>query len=61
MKKAIFYTFLFILFILNNIIYLSFGYETNSFNKIVKSQIKESNGLLNFEKISFIRYQNSSM
>ena len=58
MKKAIFSTFLFILFISSlSIIYLSFfGYETDRFNKIIKSQIKESNKdlSLNFEKISFL-------
>ncbi len=58
MKKTIFSTILFILFILFiAIFYLSFfGYETNRFNQIIKSEIKKhnSNIELDFEKISVL-------
>ena len=58
MKKTIFSTFLFILFILFlGIFYLSFfGFETDKFNKIIKSKINESNNnvTLDFEKISIL-------
>tara|TARA_A100001011_G_scaffold398423_1_gene502817 strand:- start:3870 stop:5699 length:1830 start_codon:yes stop_codon:yes gene_type:complete len=57
-KKTIFSTILFILFILFiAIFYLSFfGYETNRFNQIIKSEIKKhnSNIELDFEKISVL-------
>ena len=45
MKKTLLSTFLFILFLLFiSIFYLSFfGYETDKFNKIIKSEIKKSN------------------
>ena len=58
MKKTIFSTILFILFILFiAIFYLSFfGYETNRFNQIIKSEIKKNNSNieLDFEKISVL-------
>ncbi len=58
MKKAFFSTFLFILFLLTlGVIYLSFfGYETNKFNKIIKSEIKKTNKniSLDFKKISVL-------
>ncbi len=58
MKKTLLSTFLFILFLLFiSIFYLSFfGYETDKFNKIIKSEIKKSNNDLNleFEKISIL-------
>ena len=58
MKKTIFSTFLFIIFLLFlSIFYLSFfGYETNKFNQIIKSEIKGSNEkvALDFEKISIL-------
>ena len=58
MKKTIFSTFLFILFILFlATFYLSFfGFETDKFNKIIKSKINESNNnvTLDFEKISIL-------
>ena len=58
MKKAIFSTLLFILFLLSlTIVYLSFfGYETDRFNQIIKSEIKKSNKdvSLDFEKISVL-------
>ena len=58
MKKTIFSTFLFILFILFlAVAYLSFfGYETNRFNQVIKSEIKKSNTnlTLDFEKISVL-------
>ena len=58
MKKTIFSTVLFILFILFiAIFYLSFfGYETNRFNQIIKSEIKKNNSNieLDFEKISVL-------
>ena len=58
MKKTIFSTFLFILFLLFlAIFYLSFfGYETDRFNKIIKSEVKKSNNniTLDFEKISIL-------
>tara|TARA_Y100001970_G_scaffold47025_1_gene59395 strand:- start:9286 stop:11118 length:1833 start_codon:yes stop_codon:yes gene_type:complete len=58
MKKTIFSSILFILFLLFIFIsYLTFfGYETDRFNKIIKSEIKKSNKLidLNFKKISIL-------
>ncbi len=58
MKKAFFSTFLFILFLLTlGVIYLSFfGYETNKFNEIIKSEIKKTNKniSLDFKKISVL-------
>ena len=58
MKKAFFSTFLFILFLLTlSVIYLSFfGYETNKFNEIIKSEIKKTNKniSLDFKKISVL-------
>jgi len=58
MKKTIFSTVLFVLFLLFLAIsYLSFfGYETDRFNKIIKSEIKKSNEdiVLHFEKISIL-------
>ena len=58
MKKVIFSTLLFILFFLSSgIIYLSFfGYETDRFNSIIKSEIKKSNKdiSLDFESISVL-------
>ncbi len=58
MKKTLFSTLLFILFLLFlGIFYLSFfGYETNKFNQIIKSEIKKSNRdiTLDFEKISVL-------
>ena len=58
MKKTIFSTFLFILFVLFIAIsYLSFfGYETDRFNRIIKSEIKKSNNNINldFEKVSVL-------
>ncbi len=58
MKKVIFSTLLFILFFLSSgIIYLSFfGYETDRFNAIIKSEIKKSNKdiSLDFESISVL-------
>ena len=58
MNKTIFSTFLFILFILFlATFYLSFfGFETDKFNKIIKSKINESNNnvTLDFEKISIL-------
>tara|TARA_B100000029_G_scaffold402273_1_gene401696 strand:+ start:1109 stop:2944 length:1836 start_codon:yes stop_codon:yes gene_type:complete len=58
MKKTIFSTALFVLFLLFLAIsYLSFfGYETDRFNKIIKSEIKKSNEdiVLHFEKISIL-------
>ena len=75
MKKTIFSTFLFILFILFlATFYLSFfGFETDKFNKIIKSKINESNNnvTLDFEKISilldikkltlFVKFLNSNL
>ena len=56
MKKTIFSTTLFILFFLFIITgYLSFfGYETDRFNSVIKSEVKKSNKNLSvdFEKIS---------
>ena len=58
MKKTIFITFLFILFILSiSVFYLSFfGYETTRFNDIIKSEIKKNNKdiVLDFKKISLL-------
>ena len=58
MKKTIFSTLLFILFLLFlATFYLSFfGFETDKFNKIIKSKVKESNNniTLDFEKISIL-------
>jgi len=58
MKKTIFSTFLFILFLLFvAVFYLSFfGYETNKFNELIKSEVKKSNKnlSLDFEKISVL-------
>jgi len=58
MKKTIFSTFLFILFLLFvSVFYLSFfGYETNKFNELIKSEVKKSNKnlSLDFEKISVL-------
>jgi len=58
MKKTIFSTFLFVLFLLFVAIsYLSFfGHETDRFNNIIKSEIKKSNNniALDFEKISIL-------
>jgi len=58
MKKTLLSTFLFILFLLFiSIFYLSFfGYETDKFNKIIKSEIKKNNNDLNleFEKVSIL-------
>tara|TARA_B100002052_G_scaffold280810_1_gene289278 strand:+ start:9565 stop:11394 length:1830 start_codon:yes stop_codon:yes gene_type:complete len=58
MKKTIFTTILFIVFLLFLFIsFLSFfGYETNRFNKIIKSEIRENNKNinLNFTKISIL-------
>jgi len=58
MKKTVFSTFLFILFLLFVAIsYLSFfGHETGRFNKIIKSEIKKSDNNidLDFEKISIL-------
>ena len=58
MKKTILSTFLFIIFLLTIAIsYLTFfGYETDKFNKIVKSEIKKSNNNFNldFTKISIL-------
>ncbi len=55
MRKTLFSTILFILFLLFiTISYLSFfGYETERFNKIIKSEVKKSNSNidLNFDKI----------
>ena len=56
MRKTIFSTFLFLLFII--LIFVSyltfFGHETDKFNKIIKSEINKSNFnlSLNFDKIS---------
>ena len=75
MKKTIFSTFLFIIFLLTIAIsYLTFfGYETDKFNKIVKSEIKKSNNnfnldlnkisiLLDIKKISlFVKFINPSI
>ena len=75
MKKTIFSTFLFILFILFlATFYLSFfGFETDKFNKIIRSKINESNNnvTLDFEKISilldikkltlFVKFLNSNL
>ena len=56
MKKIIFSTLLFIIFLISlSILYLSiFGYETERFNEIVKSEIKKSNKkvTLDFRRIS---------
>ena len=58
MKKIIFSTLLFFLFLtLTTIFYLSFfGYETDRFNKIIQSEIKKSNNNvnLNFKKVSIL-------
>ena len=58
MKRAIFSTFLFILFLLFlSITYLSFfGFETDRFNSVIKSEIKKSNSNVNldFKKISIL-------
>ena len=58
MKRTIFSTFLFILFLLFlSIAYLSFfGFETNRFNSVIKSEIKKSNSNINldFKKISIL-------
>ena len=58
MKKIIFSTILFLLFIsFITIFYLSFfGYETDRFNKIIQSEIQKSNNNinLNFKKISIL-------
>ena len=58
MKKTIFSTFLFILFLLFIFtFYLSFfGYETAKFNNLIKSEIEKSekNVSLEFEKISIL-------
>ena len=58
MKKTIFSTFLFTLFILFIAIsYLSFfGYETDRFNKVIQSEVKKSNNniALDFDKISIL-------
>jgi len=58
MKKTIFSTFLFILFLLFVAAsYLSFfGYETDRFNGLIKSEVKKSNKnlTLDFEKISVL-------
>ena len=58
MKKTIFSTILFLLFLSFVVIfYLSFfGYETDRFNKIIQSEIKKSNNNvnLNFKKISIL-------
>tara|TARA_B100000586_G_scaffold158963_1_gene115694 strand:- start:2919 stop:4760 length:1842 start_codon:yes stop_codon:yes gene_type:complete len=58
MKKTVFSTFLFILFLLFAAIsYLSFfGHETDRFNKIIKSEVKkfDNNIDLDFEKISIL-------
>ena len=55
MRKTIFSTILFLIFIILILIsYLTFfGHETNKFNKIIKSEIHKSNSdiILNFEKI----------
>ena len=55
MRKTIFSTILFLIFIVLILIsYLTFfGHETNKFNKIIKSEIHKSNSdvILNFEKI----------
>ena len=58
MKKTIFSTFLFILFLIFlGVFYLSFfGYETNKFNKIIKSEFEKSNNniSLDFKKIPIL-------
>ena len=58
MKKIIFTTFLFLLFILTiSLLYLSFfGYETSRFNDVIKSEIKKNNKeiVLDFKKISLL-------
>ena len=58
MKKTIFSTILFLLFLSFVVtFYLSFfGYETDRFNKIIQSEIKKSNNNvnLNFKKISIL-------
>jgi len=58
MKKTIFSTFLFILFLLFiSVGYLTFfGYETDRFNKIIQSEIKRSdkNIAIEFKKISIL-------
>ena len=58
MKKTLFSSFLFLLFItFISISYLSFfGYETDRFNKIIKSQVKKSkyNVNLDFKKITIL-------
>ena len=58
MKKTIFSTFLFVLFLLFvGVFYLSFfGHETDRFNKIIQSEIKKSNKniKLDFDKISIL-------
>ena len=58
MKKTFFSTVLFIIFLLFlAIFYLSFfGYETDRFNNIIKSEVKKSNNNidLDFEKISIL-------
>ena len=58
MKKTFFSTILFFLFIsFVAIIYLSFfGYETDKFNQVIKSEINKSNKdiKLNFDKISVL-------
>ena len=58
MKKTFISTFLFIIFIFFiSLIYLSFyGYETDRFNSLIKSEIKKSNKdiNINFQKISVL-------
>ncbi len=58
MKKTFFSTLLFIFFLFSvSILYLSFfGYETDRFNKVIKSEIDKSNYNieLNFKKISIL-------
>ena len=58
MKKTIFSIFLFVLFILFlAIFYLNFfGYETEKFNELIKSEVKKAdkNLTLDFEKISIL-------
>ena len=75
MKKTFFSTILFFLFIsFVAIIYLSFfGYETDKFNQVIKSEIDKSNKdiKLNFDKISvlldvkklvlFVKFLNSNI
>ena len=60
MKRAIFSTFLFFLFFLFFFItYLSFfGFESDRFNSVIKSEIKKSNKNINldFKKISILLF-----